>query len=498
MKNILIGLVLLFSLTHIVLAQAKYEKVVKHAADRLEQSIKISSREFNKNVLFGPNILDDCYYYRIDPKKDSYGSRSLASLRGALNHWFDNNLPIAGREIHFYQSLCHKKISANLLVPENELRLVNLSSFAGRVTYGDSAGLIFTVKHFPGGDASLEFSEESQVVFNYSLAELASDNNYLFNELLKANKIYKPKAIMITHAAYPRASAELAKIFPELVGLFPNFLNLPATFSPLIIKGLLRKIYGFEGLIIADWFDMKSIKTFVAENRTLLPAEYRSLSDHELTAVAGIYAGINWLSTFSTRALLGLERLYLTDAYFRKAFDQLALETMFIKLKITPLSSNPRPMVLSGFPLAIMSTDRNKLTSTEQAIVDTIRRLLTGKTEHESFLLKLTTISKPSAGSVPEIRGSVVADLMKYYSRHDETWHRGGLLVMEFRKNILEEMSGQKFPDLFENDKNGTLWLKLLFTNKTFAKLYKNMDWQSKDLQKAYEKVLGQRINLMK
>jgi hypothetical protein len=85
----------------------------------------------------------------------------------------------------------------------------------------------------------------------------------------------------------------------------------------------------------------------------------------------------------------------------------------------------------------------------------------------------------------------------RFYNPSDnysDAWNRKGMLLMEFRKNCLEEITGQKFPSLadFGSPKSfrgtdGEAFLKALWTAPGFKEAYEQVDWTSATSRKAFE-----------
>jgi len=102
------------------------------------------------------------------------------------------------------------------------------------------AGLMCCGKHFPGHGDTVVDSHLDLPVEDRGLVELEERELVPFRAAVNAGV----PAIMTTHILFPR-------IEPE---------RLPATMSPEIIKGLLRKKLGFEGLVLSDGMEMNAIK----------------------------------------------------------------------------------------------------------------------------------------------------------------------------------------------------------------------------------------------
>lgn len=103
---------------------------------------------------------------------------------------------------------------------------------AGLATYG----VIGCAKHFPGhGDTCVDS--------HLALASVNYDYEYLkHNELVPYINNKNIASIMSAHI------------------MFPKLDDLPATLSSKILKGILRKDIGYEGIIVSDCLEMKAIQ----------------------------------------------------------------------------------------------------------------------------------------------------------------------------------------------------------------------------------------------
>jgi beta-N-acetylhexosaminidase len=103
------------------------------------------------------------------------------------------------------------------------------------------AGILSCAKHFPGhGDTHLD-SHYHLPVIDHSKERLKHTELRPFKKLIDAGV----SSVMIGHLAVPALEPEK---------------NLPATLSKVIITDLLKKKYGFKGLVITDALHMESIK----------------------------------------------------------------------------------------------------------------------------------------------------------------------------------------------------------------------------------------------
>ncbi len=128
-------------------------------------------------------------------------------------------------------------------------------SFIGTRTYGSDpqlvsqmgvsfsegmkqAGVLPTGKHFPGHGGIEEDSHKGTPEKNLTLEEMEASDLVPF--VAMKNKFGDSWAVMLGHLAYP-------KVDPS---------GIPATYSKLIVKGLLRDKLGFNGLIVTDDIEM--------------------------------------------------------------------------------------------------------------------------------------------------------------------------------------------------------------------------------------------------
>lgn len=102
----------------------------------------------------------------------------------------------------------------------------------------NKSGVIGSVKHFPGhGDTSID-SHSSLPIVKKSIEELDSEELYPFKKIIED----EVDSIMIAHVLYP-----------ELDGKYPASLSLN------IKEDMLRKEYGYNGVIISDDMTMGAI-----------------------------------------------------------------------------------------------------------------------------------------------------------------------------------------------------------------------------------------------
>jgi beta-N-acetylhexosaminidase len=114
----------------------------------------------------------------------------------------------------------------------------------------DAAGIAMAVKHFPGhGDTSVD-SHLGLPVLLYSSKQLERREWKPFQLALSES----PDMVMTAHIALPAIEPATVRSARDGSSVF-----LPATLSQSILTGLLRQRLGYNGIIITDALDMKSI-----------------------------------------------------------------------------------------------------------------------------------------------------------------------------------------------------------------------------------------------
>jgi len=116
-----------------------------------------------------------------------------------------------------------------------------VGALAGAMIEGiQSQGVAATVKHFPGHGDTASDSHHGLACVPHALERLKAVELLPFRAALKAGV----KVVMTAHLAIPSIDGPGAP---------------PATLSPKIIQGLLRRDLGFEGVVVTDAMDMRAI-----------------------------------------------------------------------------------------------------------------------------------------------------------------------------------------------------------------------------------------------
>lgn len=115
------------------------------------------------------------------------------------------------------------------------------------------AGVLGTVKHFPGhGDTHVD-SHTGLPLVAHDKATVEAVDLYPFRQLITK---HKPAMVMTAHIQYPALDDS------SLITKTGEALIKPATLSRAILTDLLRKDMGFDGIIITDALNMAGISQF--------------------------------------------------------------------------------------------------------------------------------------------------------------------------------------------------------------------------------------------
>ncbi|MFD2161760.1 glycoside hydrolase family 3 protein [Paradesertivirga mongoliensis] len=118
---------------------------------------------------------------------------------------------------------------------------LNVASKASAYMRGlQDAGILVSIKHFPGhGDTNVD-SHNDLPVLTFSKERLDSLELYPFKELIRKGA----SGVMVAHMNIPALDTTR---------------NLPSTLSRPIVTGLLKEQLGFKGLVFSDAMEMKGV-----------------------------------------------------------------------------------------------------------------------------------------------------------------------------------------------------------------------------------------------
>ncbi|MCX2720394.1 glycoside hydrolase family 3 protein [Lentiprolixibacter aurantiacus] len=188
-----------------------------------------------------------------------------------------------------------------------------------------SQGVLSSAKHFPGHGDTATDSHLGIPLIDKSRAELEANELFPFKELIASGV----DSVMIGHLAVPALSRDQ---------------NLPATLSDKIIKGVLRKDMGFDGVVVSDALNMHAVSRSFKEKGEL---EFRAFE-----------AGID-LFCFSENPVEGIQKIC-------EKGNQAAIDESF--QRIWRLKSRSIP---------INGSDKSELTNPHSLNLEIARRSLT-------------------------------------------------------------------------------------------------------------------------
>jgi beta-N-acetylhexosaminidase len=201
-----------------------------------------------------------------------------------------------------------------------------------------AAGVLATLKHFPGhGDTSAD-SHVALPVVNHSRERLETVELVPFQAGIDASV----EAVMVAHIWYPALEPQE---------------NLPATLSHNVVTGLLRDDMGFDGLIMTDALAMDAIDTAY------------SLED---AAVMAVRAGVDLLA-FGTNAGLqtqGQAIQAVVDAVRAGEIPEDRINASVQRI----LDAKARYGILDWRPLAVATASGRVNQDAHEALVNTLFR----------------------------------------------------------------------------------------------------------------------------
>lgn len=433
------------------------ERTAIQALDRLRALMR-ERTEPGRYFIYGPNF-DGCYYYRVKASDEHQGGVDFGAeekVDAQKKFALDAGVP------HYRE------------VSWEEETLLNMAVYWGRQDklYSSQANLV--VKHFPGtpsrqGDdgRALEGTETRSVTIHGGLPAFAPQ---LASFRLAIRGPYPARGIMTSHAIYPDLARDIKAKRGEM-GRFAPSDPVPGTFSPYIIRGLLRQELGYKGAVFSDWAgSMDAITAFTdwaAQKKAYtVKQEGRSVTitdDRAVQTLAGVEAGLNFI--------VGAMTPYAAmDEKVEKQLEDFAKQNPSWLKKLDELAAFDRQWLVDRYPQ-----------------LDALNPPVAKMTLKQKIELIYTKMEEPS-------REYGKYDASQNYA---DAWNRKGILVMEFRKNCLESMTGQTFPSMAEFAKEGSLrvdgeaFLKALWAAPGFKEAYEAMDWGSDAARKAFERAVA-------
>jgi beta-N-acetylhexosaminidase len=155
-----------------------------------------------------------------------------------------------------------------------------VARFGAAFTEGlQAGGVIATAKHFPGhGDTAVD-SHRGLPVIAYGRERLEQIELVPFRAAVSAGV----GAVMIAHIGLPELDSAEVKALPRAAVVRPVYVEeggeivdestyLPATLSPPVVTGLLRRDLGFDGMIVTDAMDMSGLTVYFKQDEAAVRA----------------------------------------------------------------------------------------------------------------------------------------------------------------------------------------------------------------------------------
>lgn len=390
-----------------------------------EKSKSLSLNPEN-NILYGPN-LDGTYFYRLGEQTITDNFSFGASLRKQREAMLQNNFPS-------YQ-------------PSEAAAIAFINNQARAKAAPKS---IRCMKHFPGGNEDTELTEAESVKF-FDL-NLFNKMHEPFLSILKTS--LAPSCLMIGHAQYkPEFMKQTVSQNLDALGV-QSFEDLPASLNPGVTK-YLRETLKFDGLVVADWYNMGAIKHFTKKLNSPYAPEF-------VVAYLAVNAGMDFIPIQVSAAKV-LQAAARQDA------------------KTKPV------------PQAILNDFDKKL---NQSVFETLRRI--GAPQSMSFIKNLTLELKLDIKLTPSQDPygleAIAPDLYKkLYVHHQwaDIWNRTGVMVLLQRQIAIELLlsKNESAPISFGRPttiKSESPWFESLMKNTQFRKAYDQINWDSNEVQNLF------------
>lgn len=155
----------------------------------------------------------------------------------------------------------------------------NVAQFVRAAVDGYShAGMVCALKHFPGIGRGKQDTHVDSVVVNEDFNTIYNSDILPFRNVI-SNQDLDNYMVMVSHVTYPSFAG-----------------NTPACVSPVIMKDILRKKLGYQGIIITDDLEMGAIANYYGFDRIGVEAVKAGadivLVCHEYQHGADVYLGL--------------------------------------------------------------------------------------------------------------------------------------------------------------------------------------------------------------
>lgn len=325
----------------------------------------------------------------------------------------------------------------------------------------------FVLKHFPGGDERVEFTESQPVHFDKTspIARFLS----AFDPVLKGSN--PPWGVMLSHASYdlsqfPSINQMQLPDVPDFViqalrAANPSLANastqelfsqVPASMNPFVTQ-YLREIKGYQGLMVSDWYYMKSATDFAEKiDFSFLTGGTHKPKPDDVKFIMAVTSGMNYMrATLDTSNPAG---------GFWAAFERQS------PAAFADFERRLNTLILSTYDKVRSSSDPNFSLSDIQDMpfADKVRMFSNQMipTDYKDGPLRTIGLAINETNAVGQ----------------NDLWQHGAVLTMQYRKGIVEQITGQKFPDAPLKPSEELAWFKQLMGDQRFRSVYDSLDWK--------------------
>lgn len=470
---------------------SEFQKAYEYAATHLKGWVDAKFSRLNKQgaPLLGPTLDAGTYYYRIGHDLDSLGLKRSKFEQRVIELTNAGIPEIDSTELQHVALIFHDQLTETL--PTRK----------------------FVIKHFPGGNAQLEFTEDENV--HYS-------SQYPISTWIDTFKSAKKSwGVMLSHASYDLDA------FPDITSInkpdYPEFLDqmirkafathapnqktnavysyVPASMNPYIIQYLKEKV-GHEGALVSDWYDMGSIMgdwdgkgdvigELGQENSVVgfiekldfshLHAANSAPKEGDKILLLAVSAGVHFIRPVYEN---------MVNPSFWKSFEQTSPEAY------NAFENRLNKVVLDGYNA--IKEDYNR----ERSIEDIAKLPLNDKLELLALLiprLHFFSPKRPEINAIIEAQTMLHSDSEMYQTFNwdnflyaNDLYSRGGVMVTAFRAKVLEHITGFDFPDVPINIVDEEQWLAALMRDTKFRDAYDKIDWKQVNQQIDWDSVRQQ------
>lgn len=366
-------------------------------------------------------------------------------------------------------------------IDPNEINLINATQYRALVALRPERKLV--LKHFPGGDELLEASEVAQIHCGDDKPIASWIDG--FDAAIKSST--QPWGVMLSHASYNLWNFPGIKSMPEPAvpdfirraiglqfGMSPKsplieiFSLVPASLNPLITT-YLRKVKGYRGVIVGDWYNMRSISEFCGYT-VIHPEDKDTVKfvQEDTTFLLAVLAGVNYVRPIRNEWLTRQAWAQLRDrhreeyAFFEGQLNSLILQTY----NIVKTDKDP----IKGIRDIEQLTFKDKVNLVADQAQGPFLQY------QDSDEAKLSHAFEQVEKDFPD------RDLYSVINRANpvlpnDIWERGCILTMMYRKCFVERLIGLQFPAAPLENESETEWFKQLMLNGKFRQTYDAIDW---------------------